>query len=194
MNYRQLPGEAMSEQTLERLRSLILLCAAAGQQHVTIHEGTLAFFYEAVVADTLAADGFVLAPPAFVAPAPIDIRWGHCQGVSRLVRPSSLQATNAINAWSMCWLSHATGQRFLAKLTELALRSTEAVEQWPNGTKAVAPVANDEFVALDYTYRLANMEFAAVPVYPEHLIAIVRRLGWSLQMRTLDDVGVTLFI
>ena len=94
----------------------------------------------------------------------------------------------------MCWLSHATGQRFLAKLADLALRSTETVERLPSGTKVVAPAANDDFVALDYTYRLADMEFATVPVYPEHLIAIVRRLGWALQMRSLDDRSFTLFI
>ena len=183
---------------LDKLRKLILINAVDTKQSVLISNGTHTFFYHAYVANSLLENGFVLSPPAFAAPAPIEIRWGQWQGITHVARWSVLKEYNEINAWSMNWLSQKTGQQFLELVNKISSKSALDMNQRMNlTTSALIKAENfpsENLVRISYNYRLEGKEFESVPIYPAHLLKIIHRLGSYIEIKTIDDMYLELVV
>ncbi len=183
---------------LDQLKKLILANALHAKQNIVISKGTLAFFYHAYVANSLAENGFVLSPPAFSAPEPIEIRWGQWQGITHIAHLSKLKEYDEINAWSMNWLSQKIGQQFY-ELIKYISSNTEKKFSEPTNLKSIdllilKDISPDELVRISYNYRLGEKEFESVPVYPIHLLKIIERLGFNISLKANDAMCFELFL
>ena len=169
----------MQNYSVEYLRHLILKSAATGNDSVIVTKDSGKLFYYQTVSETLLADGFVLEPPAFLAPVPIKIQWGHWRGITQHVRISELQKKNAINGHNMFWLSQPIGQQFIKKIKQ-HLPQSKILDSFSENFSDYFPKIDlnnsDEFIELNFSYNLKNFKLIGVPACPDHLMDIIAML------------------